>query len=160
MHTDILPPARLPRSLLLGLGGAVVIGATLLALSLFLARPGSPSPSTAAALTQTSDGGGVTIKATWLAEQQAPTFTIVLDTHSAALDGYDLRQLAVLRVNGSIVSPLSWDAPAGGHHRSGTLTFPASAPDGRPLITDQTRQVELILRDIGDVPERVLTWSH
>lgn len=160
MRSPIVPFQRAPRSLLLGLGAAMAVGAALLAVALFLARL-QPAPlAPASVLTQEHEGGGVTVKATWLADQQAPTFSIVLDTHSVALDGYDLRQLAVLRVNGSIVSPLSWDAPAGGHHRSGRLTFPARAADGDPLLTAQTPQFELILRGIGDVPERVLTWAR
>lgn len=160
MRTDTLPPQRAPRSLLIGLAAAAAIVAALLALSLFLARPASPLPSPSADVTQVSEGGEVTIKATWLAGETVPTFDIALDTHSVALDGYDLRELAVLRADGHEVSPASWEAPAGGHHRSGTLVFPATDTDGTPLITPQTRLVELVLRGIGDVPERVLTWER
>lgn len=41
MRTDILPPLRFPRWLLLGLGSAVLIGAALLSLAFFLSRPQS-----------------------------------------------------------------------------------------------------------------------
>lgn len=160
MHTDTLRPSPFSRPLLLGLGAAVVIGAALLALSLFLARPASTLPSPNADVTQVSEAGEVTVKATWLADEATPTFAVVLDTHSVALDGYDLRELAMLRADGREVAPLSWEAPAGGHHRSGTLVFPVTAADGAPLITAQTRQVELVIRGIGDVPERVLTWER
>lgn len=160
MRSPILPFQRVPRSLLLGLGAAITVGAALLALALFLARP-QPAPlAPAAELTQEHEGGGVTVKATWLADQQAPTFAVVLDTHSVALDGYDLRELAILRAGDREVAPTTWEAPVGGHHRTGTLTFPAAAADGSPLITPQTRQFELLLRSIGDVPERVLTWNR
>lgn len=145
--------------LLTGLGVAVVIGVALLALSLFLAEPAS-NPSPAADVPKTSDGGGVTVEATWLANREDPTFTIVLDTHSVALDGYNLRQLALLRVDGVSVKPVSWDAPAGGHHRTGTLTFPRTADNGSQLITEQSYKVELVISGIGDVSERVLTWER
>lgn len=160
MRTDTLRLSLFSRPLLLGLGAAVLIGATLLALSLFLARPAPMLPSPTTDVTQVNEGGEVTVKATWLANQTAPTFAIVLDTHSVALDGYDLRELAVLRADGRESAPTNWEAPAGGHHRTGTLSFPTAAADGTPLITAQTRQVELILRGLGDVPERVLTWER
>lgn len=159
MRITLLSSQRFPRSLLIGLGVAVLVGAALLALALFLAQPQPALPAPTGELSQVSEGGEVTVKATWLADQASPTFAVALDTHSVALDGYDLRTLAVLRADGREVAPSSWEAPAGGHHRSGTLTFPATAADGSPLITAQTRQIELVLRGIGDVPERILTWQ-
>lgn len=160
MRTEALISKRSLRPLLIGLGAAVGIGAALLVLSLFLAGP-TPTPiSPATDLTQINEGGEVTVKATWLADQERPTFLVTLDTHSVTLDGYDLAQLAVLRVDGVTVSPVRWDAPAGGHHREGTLTFPSIGNHGNQLITEQTQKVELVLRGIGDVPERVLTWTR
>jgi hypothetical protein len=159
MRTETLLAKRSLRPLLIGLGAAVLIGAALLMLSLFLARPAATLTSPATDLTQLNEGGEVTVKATWLADQEIPTFSVALDTHSVALDGYDLAQLAVLRIDGVTTSPVRWEAPAGGHHREGTLLFPAVATDGAPLITAQTRQIELVLRGIGDVPERILTWQ-
>lgn len=161
MRTDILPPLRFPRWLLLGLGSAVLIGAALLSLAFFLSRPQSATfVSPAGDLSQVSEEGGVTVKATWMADQAAPTFAVILDTHSVALDGYDLRRLAILRADGREVAPTSWEAPAGAHHRTGRLTFPATAADGSSLITPQTRQIELVFRGVDDLPERVLTWSR
>ncbi len=89
MRTETLLPKRFPRPLLIGLGAAVLIGAALLALALVLSRPQLARLSPAAELTQVSEGGGVTVKTTWMANQAAPTFAVVLDTHSVALDGYD-----------------------------------------------------------------------
>ena len=87
MRTDTLSSQRPSRSLLIGIGAAVVIGAALLALSLFLAGPASDPSSPAADAVQTSEGGEVTVKATWLADREDPSFAIALDTHSVALDG-------------------------------------------------------------------------
>lgn len=110
---------------------------------------------------QIYEGGGVTIKLTQLAQAPAITFEVVLDTHSVELDGYDLGQLATLRVDqGPAIQPSGWDAPAGGHHREGTLTFPATTQDGRPSIPDNARTIEVIIRDIGGVPERVVQWTR
>jgi hypothetical protein len=111
------------------------------------------------AATQTNDGGQVTIKVTWSGANADPTFDVVMDTHAVELDGYDLTQLAVLRVDGREVQPASWDAPTGGHHRQGTLRFSVTAADGTPLIGAETRAVELIIRDVAGVSERVFRWT-
>ena len=119
--------------------------------------PGAAAP--AGDVVQTSDEGQVKVAVTRQAEAAAPTFTVALDTHSVELDGYDLRQLAVLRTDqGREVRPSGWDAPKGGHHRSGALTFPAMASDGSPLVGPTTRELTLVIRDVAGVPERVFRW--
>jgi hypothetical protein len=126
------------------------------------AQPASPAPAAAVsgAATQTNEGGQVTIKATWQGPSTGPVFEIVMDTHAVDLDGYDLKQLAVLRIDGAReAQPISWEAPKGGHHREGSLTFPTTAADGRPLIGSDTRTVELIIRDVAGVTERVFRWT-
>ena len=125
------------------------------------AQPANPAPAAApsSAATQTNEGGQVTVKATWQGPSAGPVFTVVMDTHAVDLDGYDLKQLAALRINGGReVQPVGWDAPKGGHHREGTLTFPAMA-DGRPLIESGVRTIELIIRDVAGVPERSFRWT-
>ncbi len=113
------------------------------------------------AATQTSEGGQVTIKVTLQDTSGAPTFKITMDTHAVDLDGYDLGRLAVLQTDqGQTVQPTGWDAPKGGHHREGTLTFPATAANGNTLIGPETRRIELVIRDVAGVPERTLTWTR
>jgi hypothetical protein len=102
----------------------------------------------------------VTVKVSWQGPNAGPIFDVVLDTHAVDLDGYDLRQLAVLRLDGEReVQPIGWDAPKGGHHRQGTLSFPAAAAGGSPLLSPSTRTVELVIRDVAGVPERVFRWT-
>lgn len=109
--------------------------------------------------TQTTEGGQVTIAVTWLGPSDGPVFGVVMDTHAVDLDAYDLFQLAVLRTDqGQEVQPIGWDAPSGGHHREGTLTFPPDTPDGSLLIGPSTRGLELVIRDVAGVPERVFRW--
>ncbi len=109
---------------------------------------------------QTNEDGQITIKATWQGRGAGPVFAVEMDTHVVNLDGYDLRQLAVLRTDqGQEIQPVSWNAPTGGHHRSGTLTFPATLADGTPLIGSNTRNIELVIRNVGGVPERTLKWT-
>jgi hypothetical protein len=138
----------------------VLVGAGIRLLS--TAAPAQPPPmaaASAAGLTRVSEGGQVTVKATWAGPAAGLVFTIVMDTHAVDLDGYDLAQLAALRVDGGPdLAPVRWDAPAGGHHREGTLAFPTEQ-GGKPVIGAQTRRIELTIRDVAGVPERVFTFS-
>ena len=118
-----------------------------------------PATTAPAGATQTNEGGQVTIAATWQGSRTQLVFEVAMNTHAVDLDGSDLKQLAVLRIDGGQeIRPISWEAPKGGHHRSGTLTFPAADADGRALIASSTRTIELAIRNVAGVPERVFTW--
>jgi hypothetical protein len=120
----------------------------------------APAAAVSSGATQTNEGGQVTIAATWQGSGAPTVFTIAMNTHAVDLDSYDLKQLAVLRIDsGREVQPTSWDAPKGGHHRSGTLTFPATGADGKPLIASGTHMIELVIHDIEGVPERSFHWT-
>lgn len=139
------------------------IVASLLAVALVLAACGATGQATTSAgpgTTRRSEGGQVTVDVTWGGKEAGPVFRVVMDTHAVDLDGYDLRQLAVLRVaDGREVRPGGWDAPKGGHHREGALTFPASLPDGSPTLGPSAGTVELVIRDVAGVPERTFRWA-
>lgn len=115
-------------------------------------------------LKRTSTGGNVTVDISWEKElttssDQTLRFKTVLDTHSFDLDTVDLSKQAVLRNDsGQEVRPERWDAPKGGHHRSGTLVFPATVA-GAPLIGPQTKYIEVVVRDVAGVKERSLKWE-
>ncbi len=113
-----------------------------------------------AGATQTNEGGQVTIAATWQGSGAPTVFNIAMNTHAVALDSYDLKQFAVLRIDGGReLQPIGWEAPKGGHHRSGTLTFPVTDADGTPLIASGSRTIELVIRDVAGVPERSFRWT-
>jgi hypothetical protein len=112
------------------------------------ARTSTPATISAAAA-QTSEGGSVTVVVTPQTTDDSVAFTVALDTHSVDLDGYDLREIALLRVDGRELRPTAWDAPKGGHHRQGTLVFPASPPGG---------SMELVIRDVAGIAERSFRW--
>ncbi len=83
-------------------------------------------------------------------------FEVSMDTHSVDL-GMDLAVLATLGTDtGITLQPLKWDAPMGGHHVSGILSFPASS-NGAPVLAGVTT-LTLTVVDV-DVPERVFTWQ-
>ncbi len=120
------------------------------------------SPSTGVALgdlpadgmTQTNEGGQVTVVATWTGPAAGAAFDIQLDTHSVDLDPLDLADATLRNDRGDTLAAIPWTAPAGGHHREGTLTFNG---DAAAFLTGAT-WFELVLPDVGDPPERVLRW--
>lgn len=79
-------------------------------------------------------------------------FDIGLNTHQGSLD-YDVEKISVLKdAEGNIYYPLSWTgSPPGGHHRSGTLTFPA--------LKGKTSSITLIIKGIYNIPERKFVWT-
>ena len=80
---------------------------------------------------------------------------MALDTHSVGLDSLNLADAVLRNDRGETLSAGSWAAPAGDHHRAGTLTF-----DGNPAsFFASARWIELVLTGIGDQPERVLRWE-
>lgn len=135
----------------------LVMGLSLTALALARASAGLASESEG---TQVSQIGPVTISVTRQEAEAGVAFKVVMDTHSVNLDGYDLVQLAVLRTElGDELQPESWDAKPGGHHREGTLTFAPTTSDGQPAIGTDSTSMELIIREVGGVPERIFQWA-
>ena len=104
--------------------------------------------------TQTISGGGVTAKVTYSnpKSDDYPRFQVALDTHSVALDSYDLKNITVLRDdNGKEYLSTAAENKGAGHHRQVTLTFPKVLPDAK--------RVELVIKDIAGVKERNFRWN-
>ncbi len=150
-------------------GAIALVGLAVIAGVLLWARSNSGTTGTQSSTTtttqsgtfmQTNEGGQITVKVTWQGRNAGPVFTVEMDTHVVNLDGYDLLQLAVLRTDqGQEIQPVSWNAASGGHHRNGMLTFPVTTASGTPLIGPNTRSITLVIRNVGDVPERMFTWT-
>ena len=84
------------------------------------------------------------------------SFDVALNTHSVDLS-MDLAALATLTTDtGLTVQASAWDAPRGGHHVSGTLSFPSSV-DGKAILDGATK-LTLTLKDV-DAPERTFAWD-
>lgn len=124
-----------------------------------------PSASAAEAaappLTETlvDEQGAVSVAVTPLNVDQGGAtldFEVAMNTHSVDLS-MDLAGLATLATDaGQTVAAIAWDAPQGGHHVSGVLSFPAGA-EGKDLLAGAT-QLTLSLRDV-DAAERTFTWN-
>ena len=103
---------------------------------------------------QQHEAGSVTITASWIVGTTSAS--VGMNTHSVDLDGFDLKQLARLRLDGGPwVSPTAWDAPPGGHHRGGTLAFGSLDPQ----TLASAKVIELEIRDVA-VPSHLLRWEH
>lgn len=144
-------------------GGASGTRPSAEALAAALTQPGGSSDGGAdLGGARSSNGGNVTIQVSWenAGDPGPVTFSVAMDTHSVELDGYDLGRLAVLRNDkGQEVKPDRWDAPPGGHHRSGLLVFPEEDGSGKPLVGIGVGVLELVIRDVAGVKERVLRWE-
>jgi len=122
---------------------------------------------TEADLTRTTSGAGITVAATFMNPLMKPeetagklVFKIALDTHAGDLMQYDLTKLAVLRTSkGAVVDKgFIWEPQSeSSHHRLGLLKVDATV-EGKPLITKDTKYIELELKEIG-VPSRLFKWE-
>ena len=117
-------------------------------------------------LTQQQRGGGVAISLTYLNPvQKAPegkiAFMLRMNTHSVDLDQYAMAPLASLRDDqGREVQALTLASPTGGgHHRSGMLVFPQSDAAGNPLVREDTKYLQVIIREVANKPRWVFQWD-
>lgn len=100
------------------------------------------------------EAGSVTVSASWVVGTASAL--VGLSTHSVDLDGFDLRQLARVRLDGGEwVRPTAWDASKGGHHRAGTLTFDTLDPKALAAA----RLIELEIQNVA-VPSHLLRWER
>ena len=108
---------------------------------------------------RTDQQGAVTVVVKpelWTSSSETLTFVIALETHSIDLS-FALAALATLSTDtGFTLQPVGWDAPAGGHHVSGILSFP-SGVDGK-FVLDGINNLLLTIKNL-DASERVFTWE-
>ena len=83
-------------------------------------------------------------------------FDVSMSTHSVDLS-MDLAQLAQLTTDtGKTVQAVLWDAPRGGHHVEGKLSFPSTV-DEKSLL-DGANSITISIKDV-DAPVRTFTWQ-
>lgn len=136
----------------------VVLAVVLLASCSRGGQPATPAPAAAPAAPvprpQEAEAGGLTVKvspATF--SPGAPLrFEVAFDTHQGALD-FDPVQAAALEDSlGDRYQAVSWEGMGPeGHHRSGTLTFPAPATGAQ--------WIKLSINGLYGVPERSFRWT-
>lgn len=130
------------------------LAASAMAIALFaaVAWQGPAGAQAAPLAEQTTVEQGVTVKVTPRTFSGSEwEFAVVLDTHSQELND-DLQKTAVLIVDGREVRPVEWQGPgAGGHHREGTLRFPAAG--------EKPGNLELRIQRSGEAVPRVFRWD-
>jgi hypothetical protein len=114
----------------------------------------STSPSAEAS--QRVDGNGVTVIATLLKEQPESTaIKLALDTYFVNLVRYDFEDLATLRDDTGKTYPLTSVERIGSslkpRFRQAVLRFPKVAPEAKTI--------ELIVKEVAGVKERVFRWN-
>jgi hypothetical protein len=114
----------------------------------------------------TNGEGAVTIAITYLnpiekVEGDQLAFKVQMDTHSVNLDHYRIDVLTILRDDkGNEYEALGWVSPRGrGHHRSGVVKFSNKNTFGRPIIDPQTKYIEVIIKGVNGIPQRVFKWE-
>jgi len=79
-------------------------------------------------------------------------FNVIFTTHSGSLDFDPMQVASIIDYKGNVSRPIAWEGPGpGGHHREGMLLF--NAPNPAPF------NVELKIKDVGGVSERLFKWS-
>jgi len=116
---------------------------------------GQQAAAGANAAARTDATGPVTVVATLLPSRgDRILFEVKLDTHSVELDTYGFDTAVSLRNDRGESAPPVVESPTGsGHHRAITLAFPGGLAGGG------AKRLELIVRDLGGVKERVLRWD-
>lgn len=120
---------------------------------------GESAAASAAGETLVDEQGAVTVSVTPLNLGEASAtldFEVALDTHSVELS-MDLAQLATLRTDTGLTIPAAaWDAPRGGHHVTGVLTFATSGAD-QGILKDAA-SIVLTIENL-DASARTFTWN-
>ncbi|MEX2442518.1 MAG: YncE family protein [Alkalispirochaeta sp.] len=110
-------------------------------------------------LTRVNQERAVTIAITPLPMEKGSTgaaFSVSMNTHSVNLD-FDLTERAILRdAGGEEYRPSGWDAPAGGHHVSGTLRFDDVDDDA----LREGGSYQIVITGVAGAPERAFRWGE
>lgn len=143
-----------------GVPAAPIVGLMVILAACSSSTPPASSPSSTSApsggaQTQTSAGGQVTVVVAWAGLSAGAVFDVKLDTHSIDLDAIDLADAVLRNDRGESLTARPWAAPKGGHHREGSLSFDGDAS----AFFAGTKWIELVIRGVGDQPERTLRWE-
>ena len=154
MTIMIRPTAIMPFALLLA-GTLVACGSASTPSASSQTRASAAAGAAQTQTTQRSEGGQVTVEATWNGSTAEAAFDVKLDTHSVDLDALDLSNSVLRNDRGETLAARPWAAPTGGHHREGSLAFTGDVS----RFFNAVKWIELTFSGIGDIPERTLRWT-
>lgn len=93
---------------------------------------------------------GVTVKVALESADGTVKFRIALETHSVELDKYKFDEIVALRADGKEYKGRVASQEGSGHHRSAVVEFDNPG----------TKEVEVVIKDVAGVKERVFQFSR
>jgi len=105
--------------------------------------------------TQEIRSGGVTARVTYKnpVEKKPPVFKVALDSHDINFDIYEFNKIILLRDDaGRKYSPEIISTSGSGQHREATVEF-------KGADISSARFMELVVKDVAGVPERVFRFD-
>jgi hypothetical protein len=122
-------------------------------------QPAKASESQSNPLERTDKQGAVVVTVTPTnlnSPDDVLNFDVSMQTHSVELS-MDLTALSTLKTDtGMTVMASGWQGSRGGHHVTGTLSFPASQ-DGKPVLKD-AKKLTLTIQKV-DANARTFSWE-
>ena len=97
----------------------------------------------------------MTVEATWEDVGSGLSFHVKLDNHELDLDAITFTGAVLTNDRGDRLAAKEWAAPAGGHHREGSLLFTGAAG---PFLAG-ARWVQLTLPAIGSNSVAPMRWT-
>ena len=142
-YSDAVGWAAMRQAAKWGILAAIAVVAVALVAWILWPQPGLPGQ------TRRAEANGVTVEAT-LAPGDGLAFTVILDTHTVDLSGYDVVAKSRLETGDGTLRPTGTSQAKDntGHHVEATLTFAGK----------RSGPVTLVLEDLGGVPERRLEF--
>ncbi|MHC4103323.1 MAG: hypothetical protein ACYSR9_00175 [Planctomycetota bacterium] len=145
----------------------IIIGLTAgIFLSSFVWVSLTEATPTKKSLLKRNRGGAVTVEVTYMNPIQNVAagklvFEVEMNTHSVDLESYTIEKISLLRNDkGAVIQAQAWDKPeGGGHHRSGELVFSNTDDSGKPVVTSETKFIELVIKNLSGVKERIFRWN-
>lgn len=121
-----------------------------------LASTATPSP----VAKSDSGEGGVTVTAQpVITGGEDIIFEFTIDTHSGDLTDFPVLEKVSLVSGDREVLPKEWrETASSGHHRAGKLVFKVGEIPRQ--ARDTVGELELVIRDLGGIPERKLEWTR
>jgi len=107
--------------------------------------------------------GAVTVDIFLATPEFFKAFAVDLNTHSVDLSNLEMDKISSLRDDqGNVYSLTEWREvgdSSSSHHRSGALLFPLTDQEGEQVISDKTKYIEIIIKDLAGVKERLFRWD-
>lgn len=116
-------------------------------------RPASTAAPSFAAKSNSGEGGVTVTAQPVVMGAEDIIFEFTIDTHSGDLTSFSILERVSLVSGGKATMPKDWQEKASsGHHRAGRLVFKVGE-------MREMRELELVVRDLGGIPERKLEWT-